>query len=401
MTSSERFDHDVCVVGGAGHVGFPLAVAFASRGLTVCVHDINVDALARITRGEAPFLEPGIEQPLSDALAAGRLVCDSDPRSVSRAEHVVVVVGTPVDQYLSPDPEAVPRIVGRLADRLSPGQLLVLRSTVFPGVTRRVERLVESSADGVDLAFCPERIAEGAAMTELFSLPQIVAARNDRARARAASLFGRLTESIVELDPEEAELAKLFTNSWRYIKFATANQYFTIANDLGLDYARIREAMMQDYPRAADLPSAGFAAGPCLFKDTMQLASVTGGAFALGHSAMLVNEGLPDYLVRRMEANHDLGVLTVGILGMAFKAESDDRRSSLSYRLKRVLAFRCRRVLTTDPYVSDDADLLPLDRVLAESDLLVVGAPHAEYRTVRADVPIVDVWNLLGRGTLV
>jgi UDP-N-acetyl-D-mannosaminuronic acid dehydrogenase len=116
---------------------------------------------------------------------------------------------------------------------------------------------------------------------------------------------------------------------------------------------------------------------------------------------MLVNEGLPDYLVRRMELRHDLLSMTVGILGMAFKAESDDTRSSLSYRLKRVLGFRARRVLTTDPYVGDDPDLLPLERVLAESELLVIGAPHAAYRDLDTDLPVVDVWNLLGRGTLV
>ena len=113
---------------------------------------------------------------------------------------------------------------------------------------------------------------------------------------------------------------------------------------------------------------------------------------------MLVNEGLPDYLVRRMEQEHDLPSMTVGILGMAFKAESDDRRSSLSYRLKRVLAFRAGRVLTTDPYVADDPDLVPLEQLLAEADLLVVGAPHAVYRDLDVDLPVVDVWNLLGRG---
>lgn len=237
-------------------------------------------------------------------------------------------------------------------------------------------------------------------MTELFTLPQIVAARTPRATERAGALFGRLTASIIEMQPEEAELAKLFTNAWRYIKFAAANQYFMIANDLGLDFARIREAMMQDYPRTADLPGAGFAAGPCLFKDTMQLASVTGGAFALGHSAMLVNEGLPDYLVKRMEQRHDLFSQTVGILGMAFKAESDDRRSSLSYRLKRVLAFRAQRVLTTDPYVTDDPELVPLEQVLAESDVLVIGAPHTQYADLVTDLPVVDVWDLRGEGSL-
>lgn len=397
---AEGLDFDVCVIGGAGHVGFPLAVAFASRGLKVCIYDINGAAVEQIMAGRAPFLEPGVQEPLEAALAAGTLVGGTDADLVSRSEHVVVVVGTPVDQHLSPDPEAVPRALGALLDRLRPGQLVVLRSTVFPGVTRRVEQLVASVHPDLDLAFCPERIAEGHAMTELFSLPQIVAARTPRATQRASTLFGTLTDSIIEMQPEEAELAKLFTNAWRYIKFAAANQYFMIANDLGLDFARIREAMMQDYPRTADLPGAGFAAGPCLFKDTMQLASVTGGAFALGHSAMLVNEGLPDYLVKRMEQRHDLFSQTVGILGMAFKAESDDRRSSLSYRLKRVLAFRAQRVLTTDPYVTDDPDLVPLEQVLAEADVLVIGAPHARYADLVTDLPVVDVWDLRGEGSL-
>jgi UDP-N-acetyl-D-mannosaminuronic acid dehydrogenase len=396
---AEQFDYDLCVVGGAGHVGFPLAVAFAAQGLRVSIYDINGAAVDGINAGEAPFLEPGIAGPHALALREGRLSASVDPVVISESENVVVVVGTPVDQYLSPDPEAVPRAIGLLVDFLRPGQLIVLRSTVFPGVTRRVEQLVAPEGSGVEVAFCPERIAEGHAMTELFSLPQIVAARTPRATARASALFRTLTDSIIELQPDEAELAKLFTNTWRYIKFAAANQFFMMANDLGLDYSTIRAAMMQDYPRAADLPGAGFAAGPCLFKDTMQLSSVTGGTFALGHSAMLVNEGLPDYLVKRLSQVHDLPSMTVGILGMAFKAESDDRRSSLSYRLKRLLTFRAERVITTDPFVTDDPELVSVDRVLAESDLLVIGAPHQAYRDLVADQPVIDVWNLLGRGS--
>ena len=149
-------------------------------------------------------------------------------------------------------------------------------------------------------------------------------------RDRAATLFRTLTDTIVELDPEEAELAKLFTNTWRYIKFAAANQFYVMANDHGLDFDRIRSALAHDYPRAADMPGAGFAAGPCLLKDTMQLAAFTDNSFVLGHAAMLVNEGLPLYLVTHLEKKFDLAELTVGILGMAFKGESDDARSSAS-----------------------------------------------------------------------
>ena len=166
-----------------------------------------------------------------------------DACSIAAGEHVVVVVGTPVDEHLNPDADAVPRAIRELQCHLRSGQLVVLRSTVYPGVTRRVEGMLAECSLDVDLAFCPERIAEGRAMTELFELPQIVAARTPTAMQRASSLFGKLTRSVVELTPEEAELAKLFTNSWRYIKFAAANQFYMMANDHGLDFERIRRAM--------------------------------------------------------------------------------------------------------------------------------------------------------------
>jgi UDP-N-acetyl-D-mannosaminuronic acid dehydrogenase len=277
------------------------------------------------------------------------------------------------------------------------GQLLVLRSTVFPGVTRLVEQMLADHGLDLDVSFCPERIAEGRAMTELFDLPQIVSGCTPRAQQRAAELFGRLTDSVVELSPEEAELAKLFTNTWRYIKFAAVNQFFMIADSRGLDFERIRAGLAFDYPRAADMPGAGFAAGPCLFKDTMQLAAFNDNNFALGHAAMLVNEGLPLYIVSRLAQQHDLGTMTVGILGASFKAGSDDIRSSLAYKLKRIVEFKARRVLMTDPYVTVDQNLVPLEKVLAEADLLIVATPHPEYRGIRTDKPVADVWNVLGK----
>ena len=88
--------------------------------------------------------------------------------------------------------------------------------------------------------------------------------------------------------------------------------------------------------------------------------------------------------------------MTVGILGMAFKGGSDDIRSSLSYKLKRILAFKADKVLCADPYVTVDPNLLPLDEVLAQADLLVIAAPHPEYRDLVTDKPVADIWNVLG-----
>jgi len=397
------FTHDVVVIGGGGHVGLPLAIALADRGSSVVVYDLSETAVATISAGKVPFLEPGAEPVLQRVIAEGRFSASTDPAVVASAENVVVVIGTPVDEHLNPDPNAIPAALAGCSEYFRDGQLLVLRSTVYPGVTALVERMVESLGVDVPVAFCPERIAEHKAMEELFSLPQIVSSRRDDGRARAAALFGTLTEKIVHLAPEEAELAKLFTNTWRYIKFAAANQFYMMANDRGLDFERIRQGLTQDYPRAQDLPGAGFAAGPCLFKDTMQLAAFSDNTFNLGHSAMLVNEGLPLYLVSRLEKRFDLSQLTVGILGMSFKAGSDDIRSSLSYKLRRVLKFKAKAVLGTDPYVTEATDdtLLPLDLVLEKADLLIIATPHAEYRGLVTDKPVADVWNLLGEGVVV
>ena len=396
------FSLDVVVVGGCGHVGLPLGIGFADRGLKTVVYDINSASVAMVNRAELPFDEPGAAPVNERVIASGMLRASDDPAVISEAEHVIVVIGTPVDEHLNPDARAVPDAVLAIADRLRPGQLMVLRSTVFPGVTSLVESELERVGVSVDVSFCPERIAEGKAMTELFSLPQIISGRSDAVVARADKLFSNLTGVTVRLSPEEAELAKLFTNVWRYIKFAASNQLFMMANDFGLDYERIRSALAFEYPRANDIPRAGFAAGPCLFKDTMQLAAFTDNKFVLGHSAMLVNEGLPLYVVTKMgERFPDLSKMTVGILGMAFKSESDDTRSSLSYKLRRILRFRAGTVVCSDPYVTTDPRLIPHDELMATADVIVIGAPHERYRALATDKPIIDIWGVTGNGVRV
>ncbi len=401
MARPNQFVHDIVVVGGCGHVGLPLGLAFADSGLDVKLYDTNADAVDMVNGGTMPFIEAGAPEVLSRVLASGLLGATTDVEAIDRSEHVVVVVGTPVDRYLSPDVEAVARVISPLTDHLVDGQHVVLRSTVYPGVTERVARLIARVGRDIDVSFCPERIAEGQALVELRSLPQIVAGTTPRAVERASALFRRLTAEVVELEPEEAELAKLFTNSWRYLKFAVANQMFMIANDNGLDYERIRRAVTYHYPRAADLPGAGFTAGPCLLKDTMQITAFAENRFTLGQAAVMVNEGVPLYVLGRLEQQFDLSALTVGVLGMAFKAESDDPRQSLSYKLKRILTGRAARVLCSDPFVAGDADLVPLETVVAEADLIIITAPHRQYQDLRTAKPVVDITNLLGNGVRV
>ena len=392
-------DLDLVVLGGGGHVGLPLALSFADSGWRVGIYDINETTLDTIGRGEMPFMEHGADALLPKVLASGRLELSAGPEMLGRTNQLLVVIGTPVDEFLGPSMTTFERTVGDIAPHIRKGALVVLRSTVYPGTTEYVAQRLEEKGAKVDVAFCPERIAEGQALKELRTLPQIIGADTDTAAARATKVFEQLGVKTIRTTSREAELAKLFTNTWRYMKFAVANQFFMIANEAGVDYTNVLRAIREDYPRARDLPGPGFAAGPCLFKDTMQLAAFTSDHFPMGQAAMQVNEGLPAYIVSAMQRRYGtLRGKTIGILGMAFKAESDDTRASLSFKLRKLLTWAGAHVVSTDPYVRDHR-LVSIDRVLAESEILVLAAPHEAYRGLEVNGrDVVDVWGAMGDG---
>jgi UDP-N-acetyl-D-mannosaminuronic acid dehydrogenase len=345
-----------------------------------------------------PFMERGADELLTTILASGRLEMSDGPELLSSSDVVVVVLGTPIDEFMNPSLRIFERMVDELAPRLRDGALVVLRSTVYPGTSEFVAARLRRLGCRADVVFCPERVAEGHALEETRLLPQLVGAFGEAGFERAERLFARLGTEIVRTTPAEAELAKLLTNTWRYMKFAIANQFFGIAHTAGIDYSNVLHAIRHNYPRAADLPAPGFAAGPCLLKDTMQLAAFSRDHFPMGHAAMLINEGLPAYIVNELDGRCSLRGRTLGILGMAFKGDSDDPRTSLSYKLRKLAAFRGATVLTTDPFVADP-NLIPLDQVLQRSDVLVVGAPHHAYSELDLNGrEVVDIWGVTGRG---
>ena len=391
----------IVVVGGGGHVGLPLTIVLANSGHHAIALDISQPTVDLINSGKMPFFEEGAQELLTRTLENETFSATTDHRIIESADVVIVVIGTPVDEHLNPDPNSVVTAISACIPYMNSTQLVILRSTLFPGVTARVSALLKSKGLTPDVTFCPERILEGQALKELKELPQIIGATTDSGANRAIAIFESLGVKTISVLPEEAELAKLFTNVWRYIKFAAANQFWLMSNEAGLDFSRIREAISFDYPRAADLPNAGFTAGPCLFKDTMQLAAFSNNNFGLGHSAMLVNEGLPLYVVRKIEEKYDLSDKTVGILGMAFKGESDDIRSSLAYKLKKILQFKSAEILASDPFVTIDKTLVSQSELLAKADIIVIGAPHHIYRNLETDKPVIDIWNILGNGNLI
>jgi len=386
--------YDVVIIGGLGHVGLPLGLVLANKGLKVCLQDKETKNAALIQKGCMPFVEYGAEAILKKLIKKkDALTISSDIKEVAKARHVIVAVGTPVDEYLNPNVRQFLELFVALKKYLNKNQTVIIRSTIYPRTCQQVTKILGKN---INLAYCPERIAQGHAIEELSKLPQIVAGVTLQAQNNAAKLFKLIAPKILTVSVEEAELAKLFSNAWRYIQFSVANQFYMIANDFNLDFNKIRKVMLDGYGRAANLPSAGFAAGPCLLKDTMQLAAFNNNNFFLGHAAMMINEGLPNYIVQSLRYNYDISKKNVGILGMAFKANIDDTRDSLSYKLGKILRFHGAKVFYSDEFAKDPT-FVPKEELIKECDIVIIGAPHSAYKKLKfpKKSKVVDIWGLL------
>lgn len=386
-------EFDVLIVGGFGHVGLPLGIVLADKGLQVLLFDINEKVRPLIEAGTMPFIEYDAD-PLLKKVIGKNLHVTNDIADVSRATNIIITIGTPVDEYLSPKTKSLFDLMDTFLPHLSDDQCVVLRSTVFPGTSAYLAEHCKKKGKEIHLAYCPERIVQGYAIRELTKLPQVVSGSTPRAMEMATALFSVLGVETVEVALEEAELTKLFLNAWRYIQFAAGNQFYMMAHDMGVDYSKVYKAMTHNYPRGKDLPRPGFAAGPCLLKDTMQLAAANRNQFLLGHAAMMANEGLPAFVVESIGT--PLHGKKVGVLGMAFKADIDDTRDSLSYKLLKILRFHGAEVLCSDEFVSDPS-FVSKEELLKQCDIVVVGVPHTAYKTlaVPPSCKAVDIWGVL------
>jgi UDP-N-acetyl-D-mannosaminuronic acid dehydrogenase len=383
---------DIVIIGGLGHVGLPLGLVFASKNFRVCLYDVNRQWAQKVRQGTMPFIEYGAEAILRKVLNNRTLEISLDAQSIAQAQYVIIAVGTPVDEYLNPKTRAFLEVFSHIKKYLSKNQTIIIRSSVFPNTCEQVMKLL--GGPEWKIAYCPERIVQGYAVKELTNLPQIVAGMTDEAGDSAATLFSALSPHVIRTSMGEAELAKLFSNAWRYIQFAVTNQFYMIAEDFGVDYTRVRYAMTEGYGRAASLPTAGFAAGPCLLKDTMQLSALNANSFLLGHAAMMINEGLPKFFVDQLKKSHKLSKTRVGILGMAFKADIDDIRDSLSFKLGKILRFHGAEVLYSDEFVEDDT-FISKEQLIDQSDVIIVGVPHSAYRhlNIPEGKKVVDIWG--------
>ena len=387
-------NNKISVVGGAGHIGLPLSIVFANKGFDVAVIDKNLEAMEMAKKGIMPFKEKDGTKNLKKALKK-KIKFYNKPSNFISNSTVVITVGTPVDNFLNPDMGQIKDCIDTLIPYLKKNQLIILRSTVYPGTSSWLYKYLLKKKK-CDIAFCHERVIQGYTFDEIEKLPQIIAANSKKAEKRATDIFSKISKKIVYSSLKEAEFSKLFSNAFRYTQFAVANEFYMLADKAGLDFNKIRKITKDGYPRAESMPSAGFAAGPCLLKDTMQLLSFSRNNFSLGNSSMLVNEGLVLYLIDKLEKKYNLKTKKVGLLGMAFKAESDDTRSSLSYKMKKFLSTKVKKIICTDPFVKTDKNLSSLENTIKESDILILCVPHKKYKKLNIkNKEVIDIWGYI------
>lgn len=397
MEDVNDIEFDIAVVGGLGHVGLPLGIVFADKGLRVCLCDIDENKAKAVEKGEMPFIEYGAEPALKRVLKEKKLTVSLDGRNISKAKYIILAIGTPVDEYLNPKTRQFLEFFDTILKYLNPKQTIIIRSTVYPHTCQQILNKL-GKEKGWKISYCPERIVQGHSIRELKELPQVVAGLSDEAVEEASKLFSLISPKIIKTSMGEAELVKLFSNAWRYIQFAIANQFYMIAHNFNVDYDRVRHAMREGYERALNVPCAGFAAGPCLLKDTMQLSAFSSNNFLLGHAAMMVNEGLPNFIVDDLKKRYDLSKTKVGILGMAFKADIDDIRDSLSFKLGKILRFHGAKVYYSDEYAKNP-DFVSKEELIEQSDVIIVAVPHSAYKgiIIPKNKEAVDLWGIIKR----
>lgn len=393
---------------GIGRVGLPLALVLADKGFLVYGIGRTPQKMEMLKKGKMPFMEKGASRLLGKYVNKTFLPT-TDYRVVKESDYIILTLGTPVDENMNPVLDQINTALAASKKYLRPQQTLILRSTVSPGTTEYVKSWINDIKDlevgkNFYLAFCPERIAEGRAVEEIKTIPQIIGGVDKKSSKKAVDFFRSFGVECLVSDAISAELAKLFTNMYRYINFAIANEFMVIAGNYHRDIYEIVNLVNKNYKRGG-LSVPGLTGGPCLFKDGFFL--ISDFPFTdLISTSWKINESMPLYLVKKVRERMKLDGKKAVILGLAFKAEIDDPRESLSFKIRKALLRERAEVVLHDPYVKDyvhqkiETDVY---KALKGADLIFIAVNHKFYRQLDVDkikkiakkrCIICDIWNI-------
>jgi UDP-N-acetyl-D-mannosaminuronic acid dehydrogenase len=395
--------YDVAII-GCGRVGLPLALSFADHGLRTLGVENDPERLEAVRSRRMPFEEPGADEVINRA----EIAWSSRAADAAEADAIVLTLGTPSFSHIEIDMRDIRTVLDDLLPVLRPGHLIVLRSTIAPGTTEFVAGYIEQHLDlvvGRDIfvAHVPERIAAGRFFEEIGTLPCIVGGVGEQSGDAAGALFERLGAPIVQTTPIEAELAKIWTNILRYTMFALPNRLMMECEQYGANVFEVIDLINRDYPRGG-MPMPGFTAGTCLRKDftfSEERSPAPGMLLAVSR----VHESIPLFIVDGLKRR--LGSLRgrkVAVLGLAFKADTDDERDSLSHKLIRLLERELADVAVHDPHVATPTQ--SFEEAILDADAIVIATNHSEFRgrqvlaaiadSAKRDAVLADPWDCFG-----
>lgn len=387
----------VCVI-GLGYIGLPTAAFIASKGISVTGVDLNPRYVETIDRGEVPFFEPGFDSLLKSVVADGTLVARSEQVD---ADAYIVCVPTPFKEDHQVDDRFIRSAVESMAPHLRPGALVVLESTSPPGTTEAMANYIvelrpdlsldENSRDAIFVAHCPERVLPGRIMEEMENNDRVIGGLTPKGGQMARDLYATFCSAELLLtDAKTAEMAKLTENSFRDVNIAFANELSLICDRLGVDVWELIE-LANHHPRVNILQPGPGVGGHCIAVDPWFIVSSAPEESRLIHTARLVNDSKPGWVLGQVQAALEgIHSPVVAALGITFKNDIDDLRESPSLDIVTKLAtdFPEVSVRVVEPNVEGlpatlanlrNVQLQDLAPAVGDADIVLLLVNHREF----------------------
>ena len=407
------FEYDIGVI-GIGRVGLPLAISLSTKGFKTIGIDIDENIVKQVNQKIMPFKERGYD----NLIKKTNLTATTELAKIEKTENIIITVGTPLLAHIETDLTQLNKVLIEIIKYLKENQNIILRSTVAPKTTLFVKRFIESKTKfiigkNLFLSFCPERIAEGKALEELHTLPQIIGSSDKKSSKMAEKIFSKLSPKLLHTDFVSAELVKLFNNTYRYINFAIGNQFAIISEEFGTDVHEILKMSNYEYPRS-NIALPGLTAGTCLRKD-FGMINETSSYSDLLLNAWKINEFIPKFLVKIALQHTTIYDKKIGILGYTFKKDADDTRDSLVPKMTRYIEREVpKEIMIHEPNLQNkkiDKKFInrSLKEVLINAEIIFIAVNHSIFKLQFEEIYqkskpgsyFIDIWNISGNNKII
>ena len=379
----------VSVVGGAGHIGLPLSCYIASKGHKVTIVDTNEDVLKNLKNNILPFSEVNLKE-FWKLAKNNNIELSSKTQSIENSDFIVITLGSSSEIE---DVKNFESLINDVLENARPESKIILRSTINIETIETIETNELFIEKDLKLAYCPERIAEGMSLEELPTMPQIIGVKNDEDFQIFHNFFDSINISSKKTTFKNAVFLKLFTNTYRYAEFSLVNEFYNIAKEQLIDFNDIVSLAKDNYPRLKNLPSKGFVGGPCLIKDTKTFIKEYDENNQLLTSIQNVNDKFFENIFN--ECLEMFENKTLIQLGISFKPNSDDLRSSLSLRFYYYLIENGFKVYPVDKFVkSEDIKFYEFEEVEGLTNNILIATYHDYFKKLNlSNKKVVTVGN--------